>query len=81
MMEKMEKVILVVLCKMEKTIPLGFFHGMQHLIIHLLYEAKVDGHVAYRWMYHIEGVLRYPKPMVGNRTRVEGCISKTFTLN
>jgi hypothetical protein len=32
------------------------------------------------WMYHIEGVLRYLKPMVNNRVRVEGSILKAFTL-
>jgi hypothetical protein len=40
----------------------------------------VGGPVQYRWMYHIERALRYLKPMVGNRARVEGCIVKAFTL-
>jgi hypothetical protein len=31
-------------------------------------------------MYHIERTLRYIKPMVGNRARVEGCIAEAFTL-
>jgi hypothetical protein len=31
-------------------------------------------------MYHIERALRYLKPMVGNRARIEGCIAKTFML-
>jgi hypothetical protein len=31
-------------------------------------------------MYHIERAPRYLKPMVGNRARVEGCITKAFTL-
>jgi hypothetical protein len=53
---------------------------MQHLLIHLPYEAKVDGPIQYRWMYHIERALRYFKSMVGNRERVEGCITKAFTL-
>jgi hypothetical protein len=42
--------------------------------------AKVGGPVQYRWMYHIERALRYLKPMVGNRARVEGCIAEAFTL-
>jgi hypothetical protein len=53
---------------------------MQHLLIHLPYEAKVGGPVQYRWMYHIERALRYLKPMVSNRARVEGCIIKAFIL-
>jgi hypothetical protein len=53
---------------------------MQHLLIHLPYEAKVCGLVQYRWMYHIKRALRYLKPMVGNRVMVERCITKAFTL-
>jgi hypothetical protein len=40
MMQKMEE-ILVILCKMEKNLPPGFFNPMQHLLIHLPCEAKV----------------------------------------
>jgi hypothetical protein len=43
MMEKMEKEIPVLLCKMEKMFPPWFFNPMQHLLIHLPYEAKVGG--------------------------------------
>jgi hypothetical protein len=53
---------------------------MEHLLIHLPYEAKVGGPIQYRWMYHIEIALRYLKPMVGNRVRVEGCIVEAFIL-
>jgi hypothetical protein len=63
----------------EKISP-RFFNLMQHLLIHLPYEAKVCGHVQYRWMYHIERTLRYLKPMIDNRARVEGCITEAFTL-
>jgi hypothetical protein len=31
-------------------------------------------------MYHIERALIYLKPLVGNRTRVEGCIAAGFIL-
>jgi hypothetical protein len=80
MMQKLEKEIPVLLCKMEKKFPPRFFNLMQHLHIHLPYEAKVGGPVQYRWMYHIERALRYLKPMVGNRARVEGCITEAFML-
>jgi hypothetical protein len=53
---------------------------MQHLLIHLPYEAKVGGPDQYRWIYHIERALRYLKPMICNRARVEGCITEAFTL-
>jgi hypothetical protein len=70
----------VVLYKMEKIFPTRFFNPMQYLLIHLPYEAKVGGLIQYRWMHHIERAIRYFKPMVGNRTRVEGCITEAFTL-
>jgi hypothetical protein len=61
MMQKLEKEIPVILCKMEIFFLLG-------------------GLVQYRWMYHIERALRYLKPMVGNRARVEGSIAEAFIL-
>jgi hypothetical protein len=80
MMQKLKKEIRVILCKMLKNFPPRFFNPMQHLLIHLPYEVKVGGPILYRWMYHIERALRYPKPMVGNRARVEGSITKAFIL-
>jgi hypothetical protein len=39
LMEKLEKEILVLLCKLEKILPPGWFNPMQHLLIHLPYEG------------------------------------------
>jgi hypothetical protein len=72
MIQQLEKKIPVLLCKMEKIFPPRFFNPIQRLLIYLPYEAKVGGPVQYKWMYHIERALRYFKPMVGNRIRVEG---------
>jgi hypothetical protein len=80
MTKKLENEISVLLCKMEKIFPLGFFNPMQHLLIHLPYESKVGGPMLFRWMYHVEKAPRYLKPMVGNNARVEGCIVEAFTL-
>jgi hypothetical protein len=44
-MEQPEKEALVLLCKLEKIFPPGFFNPMHHLFIHLRYEAKVGGPV------------------------------------
>jgi hypothetical protein len=63
MMQKLEKEIPVLLCKMEKFFPPGVFNPMQHLLIH-----------------HIERAIKYLKPMIDNRARVEGCIVEAFTL-
>jgi hypothetical protein len=45
MMQKLEKEMSVILCKMEKKFPPGFFNPMQYLFIHLPYEAKVGSPV------------------------------------
>jgi hypothetical protein len=43
MMEKLEKEIPVLICKLEKIFPPGWFNPMQHLLVHLPYEAKLGG--------------------------------------
>jgi len=78
MMEKLEKEIPVLVCKLEKIFPPGFFNPMQHLLIHLPYEAKVGGPVQYRWMYLFERALKKLRTMVNNKARVEGCIAEEF---
>jgi hypothetical protein len=78
MMEKLQKEIPILLCKLEKVFPPGFFNPMQHLLVHLPYEAKIAGPVQYRWMYHIERALKKLSAMVGNKGRVEGCIAEEF---
>jgi hypothetical protein len=45
MMEKLEKEIPVLICKLEKIFPPEWFNPMQHLLVHIPYEAKVDGPV------------------------------------
>jgi hypothetical protein len=77
-MEKLETEIPVLVCKLEKIFPPGFFNPMQHLLVHIPYEAKVGGPVQYRWMYHIERALKKLSSMVGNKGRVEGCIAEEF---
>jgi hypothetical protein len=68
MMKKLEE-ISVVICKLEKIFPLGWFNPMQHLLVHIPYEAKVGGPVQYRWMYHIERALKYLRSMVDNKAK------------
>ena len=45
MTEKLEIEIPVLICKLEKIFPPGFFNPMQHLLVHLPFEAKVGGPV------------------------------------
>jgi hypothetical protein len=41
MMQKFEKEIPILLCKMEKVFPPGWFNAMQYLLVHLPWKAKV----------------------------------------
>ena len=41
--DDLEKVAPVLLCKLEKIFPPGFFLVMQYLILHLPYEARMGG--------------------------------------
>ena len=50
----LEQQVTVLLCKMEKIFPPGFFNPMQHLIVHLPYEARLGGPVQARWNYPFE---------------------------
>ena len=53
-LDKLEQSIVETICKLEKVFPHAFFDSMEHLPIHLPYEAKCGGPVQYRWMYPFE---------------------------
>ncbi|KAL0325300.1 UNVERIFIED_CONTAM: hypothetical protein Sradi_5099300 [Sesamum radiatum] len=65
-MEQLEMNIVEILCKFEKIFPPRFFDSMEHLPIHLAYEAKVGGPVQYRWMYPFRGQNDSVEPSVEN---------------
>jgi len=52
--ERLEMNIVETLCKLEMIFPPSFFDSMEHLLIHLPFEAKLGGPVQYRWMYPFE---------------------------
>ena len=52
--ERLEMNIIETLCKREMIFPPSFFNSMEHLPIHLPFEAKVGEPVQYRWMYPFE---------------------------
>ena len=53
-LRKLEEDIPVILCKLERIFPPSFFDSMEHLPVHLPYEANIAGPVHYRWMYPFE---------------------------
>lgn len=48
---RLEQNIPILICKLEKIFPPGFFNSMQHLMMHLPYEARLGGPVQFRWMF------------------------------
>ncbi|KAL0324683.1 UNVERIFIED_CONTAM: hypothetical protein Scaly_2435400 [Sesamum calycinum] len=50
----LEASVATILCNLKKIFPSSFFDSMEHLILHLPYEAWVRGSVQHRWMYPLE---------------------------
>ncbi|XP_049392822.1 uncharacterized protein LOC125857182 [Solanum stenotomum] len=73
-MVRLQQKILEILCKLERVFPPSFFDSMEHLPVHLAYEAMIAGPVQYRWMYPFERNLQKYKYNVRNKAHVEGCI-------
>jgi hypothetical protein len=57
----------VLLCKLEKIFPPGFFNPMEHMILHLPYEARMGGPVQGRWRYPIKRCLKVLRKKYGNK--------------
>ena len=72
--EQLQENILILLCNLEKIFPSGFFDVMEHLAVHLPYEALLCGPVHYEWMYQYERAMKYLKRKAKNLARVEGSI-------
>ncbi|XP_043814060.1 uncharacterized protein LOC122723981 [Manihot esculenta] len=70
----------LIICKLERVFPPSFFDCMEHLPIHLAYEAWLVGPVQYRWMYPFERYLRRLKNNVKNKARVEGSICNAYLV-
>ena len=77
-LDKMQKDIVRTLCKLELIFPPAFFDSMEHLIIHLVEEARLGGPVQWRWMYPFERDMRRKKLQVKNKARAEGSIAEKF---
>ena len=73
---ELEKAAPVLLCKLEKIFPPGFFLPMQHLIVHLPTEARLGGPVQARWCYPIERCLKTLRKKCTNKARIEASIAE-----
>ena len=74
--DDLEKAAPVLLCKLEKIFPPGFFLPMQHLIVHLPYEARMGGPVQARWCYPIKRCLKTLRKKCINKARIEASIAE-----
>ncbi|KAL0287118.1 UNVERIFIED_CONTAM: hypothetical protein Sangu_2706600 [Sesamum angustifolium] len=54
---------------------------MEHLIIHLLYEARLGGLVQYRWIYPFERFLRELKKKVKKKAYVKASIVEAYIVD
>jgi hypothetical protein len=63
MIADLERMAPVLLCKLEKIFPPGFFNPMQHLILHLPYEARMGGRAGTLVLSNREMSKDYPKEM------------------
>ncbi|CAM8992321.1 unnamed protein product [Rhodiola kirilowii] len=78
-LDKLEKDIVKIMCKLETIFPPSFFDSMEHLSLHLPMECKLGGPVHFRWMYPFERMMRKMKMKVKNKARVEGSIAEQYT--
>ena len=71
---QLDENIPILLCNMEKFFPPSFFDVMEHLVVHLPYEALLRGSVHNGWMYPYERSMKHLKGKAKNLARVEGSI-------
>ena len=71
---QLDENIPILMCNLEKKFPPSFFDVMEHLVVHLPYEALLRGPVHNGWMYPYERAMKYLKGKAKNLARVEGSI-------
>jgi hypothetical protein len=57
-------------------LPPGFFNPMQHMILHLPWEALLGGTVQTRWQYGPERETKKLREMCGNKCKIEASIAE-----
>ena len=67
---QLDENIWILMCNMEKIFPPSFFNVIEHLVVHLTYEALLRGPVHNGWMYPYERSMKHLKGKVKNLARV-----------
>ncbi|KAL0359872.1 UNVERIFIED_CONTAM: hypothetical protein Sangu_0836600 [Sesamum angustifolium] len=78
--QELEASVAIILCNLEKIFLLSSLDSMEHVIVHLPYEADVEEHVQYKQMYPLERFLRGLKMKVKNKTHVEESILEAYLV-
>ncbi|KAM3222402.1 hypothetical protein P3L10_021672 [Capsicum annuum] len=79
-MRQLEENIPLILSELESIFPPSFWDFMEHLPIHLAYEARLAGPIQGRWMYPTERNLRRYKNDVKNKSKVEASIYNAYSV-
>ncbi|KAK9160671.1 hypothetical protein Syun_007012 [Stephania yunnanensis] len=79
-MEVLEFEIPKIICKLEKIFPPSFFDSVEHLPIHLGYEAPLASPVQFWWIYPFERYLKHLKNNVQNKAKVEGSMCNAYLV-
>lgn len=80
-MERMEKEIVLILCKLERIFPPAFFDVIVHLVVHLFCEALLGGLVTFQWMYPIKRNLGTYKKYMTNKAQLKGSIAEAYIID
>ncbi|KAL0403965.1 UNVERIFIED_CONTAM: hypothetical protein Sradi_2037300 [Sesamum radiatum] len=78
--KKLEESVAIIVFNLKKIFPPAFFDSMEHLLVHLPYEARVGGSVQYRWMYPFERFLCNLKKNMKNKAAVEASICEVYIV-
>ena len=78
--DDLEKAAPMLLYKLEKIFPPGCFLPMQHLIMHLPYEARMRGPMQNHWCYLIERCLKTLRKKCRNKAKIEASIAEAYIL-
>ena len=74
----MEKMAPVLLCKLEKIFPPGFFNAMQHMILQLPYEAQMGGQCRPIGAIQLRDVKKVLRTKCENKCKIEASIAEAF---
>jgi hypothetical protein len=76
----LERLALVLMCKLEKIFPPGFFNPMQHLILFISPMRHEWGGVQGRWCYPIERCLKTIRKKCRNKCKIVASIAEAYIL-